>query len=511
MLSAAFTSVAGSLYSIKTGFIDPESGFGMLVSVQMLIIAALGGAGTLFGPLVGALILVPLQAATNTWFGGGGSGLTYILYGGIIVAACALRAGRALRVLASRLEYGGGRAMLLEAKGVSKAFGSFLAVRNADLTVEEGEIIGLIGPNGAGKSTFFNCLAGDAVPTSGTVSFDGVDLTRASPEVHARAGIGRTFQVPATFEDMTVLENVMVGAYLRHPHRTDAREKALEVLEITGLARFADQRARGLGTPGRKRLEIARVLALEPRLMLLDEALAGLTPSEIQRAVELLRRIHGMGITLVIVEHIMEVIMTLAARVIVFNQGHVIAQGAPEDVVKDEGVIQAYLGRNHGKRRERARPIDGARLMQRRRNLEVRYGDLVGVADVSLDVPPGSVVALVGSNGAGKTTTLNAIAGLVPPSGGAIEWRGQAITRQPAYAIVQQGPRAVAGGLAAFRLADGRAEPSPRHDVAEGPLARGAAVRARLCAVSAARRSGAASLPARCRAASGRCWRSAAR
>jgi branched-chain amino acid transport system ATP-binding protein len=151
---------------------------------------------------------------------------------------------------------------------------------------------------------------------------------------------------------MTVLENVVVGAYLRHPHRTDARKKALEVLEITELARFADQRARGLGTPGRKRLEIARVLALEPRLMLLDEALAGLTPSEIQRAVELLRRIHGMGITLVIVEHIMEVIMSLAARVIVFNQGHVIAQGAPEEVVKDEGVIQAYLGRNHGKRRE---------------------------------------------------------------------------------------------------------------------------------------------------------------
>jgi branched-chain amino acid transport system ATP-binding protein len=241
--------------------------------------------------------------------------------------------------------------MLLDAKGVSKAFGSFLAVRNADLSVAEGEIIGLIGPNGAGKSTFFNCLAGDAVPTSGTVTFDGVDLTRASPDVHARAGIGRTFQVPATFEDMTVLENVVVGAYLRHPHRTDARKRALEVLEITELSRFADQRARGLGTPGRKRLEIARVLALQPRLMLLDEALAGLTPSEIQRAVALLRRIHAMGVTLVIVEHIMEVIMTLAERLIVFNQGHVIAQGRPEDVVKDEGVIQAYLGRNHGKRR----------------------------------------------------------------------------------------------------------------------------------------------------------------
>jgi len=241
--------------------------------------------------------------------------------------------------------------MLLEAKGVSKAFGSFFAVRNADLTVDEGEIIGLIGPNGAGKSTFFNCLAGDAVPTSGTVKFDGVDLTRASPDIHARAGIGRTFQVPATFEDMSVLENVEVGAYLRHPHRSAARKRAIDVLEITGLSNVRYQRARALGTPGRKRLEIARVLALEPRLMLLDEALAGLTPVEIRRAVELLRTIHGMGITLVIVEHIMEVIMSLAARVIVFNQGHVIAHGKPEDVVKEEGVIEAYLGRNHGKRR----------------------------------------------------------------------------------------------------------------------------------------------------------------
>jgi branched-chain amino acid transport system ATP-binding protein len=241
--------------------------------------------------------------------------------------------------------------MLLEAKSVSRAFGSFMALSQADLSVDEGEIIGLIGPNGAGKSTFFNCLVGDLVPTSGRVVFADVDVTNASPEAHARLGIGRTFQVPATFEDMTVLENVVVGAYLRHPHRNDARKKALEVLEITGLARLSDQRARVLGTPGRKRLEIARVLALEPRLMLLDEALAGLTPGEVQRAVELLRRIHGMGITLVIVEHIMEVIMTLAQRVIVFNQGHVIAQGRPEDVVKDESVIQAYLGRNHGKRR----------------------------------------------------------------------------------------------------------------------------------------------------------------
>jgi branched-chain amino acid transport system ATP-binding protein len=239
--------------------------------------------------------------------------------------------------------------MLLEAKNVSKAFGSFRAVAGADLSVEEGDIIGLIGPNGAGKSTFFNCIAGDMPVTTGEIVFAGQDVTRASPETHARAGIGRTFQVPATFEDMTVLDNVMVGAFLRHPHRNDAREHARGILDLTGLNHLANAPARSLGTPGRKRLEIARVLATAPRLMLLDESLAGLTPTELIEAIALVRKIHETGITIVIVEHIMEVIMTLTRRVMVFNQGHVIASGRPDEVVKNEAVIEAYLGRGHRK------------------------------------------------------------------------------------------------------------------------------------------------------------------
>src|ERR1700739_3118879 len=151
--------------------------------------------------------------------------------------------------------------MLLEAKNVSKAFGNFRAVADADLDVDEGEIVGLIGPNGAGKSTFFNCVAGDIPPSSGRIVFSDIDVTRASAATHARLGIGRTFQVPATFEEMSILDNVMVGAFLRHHHRGDARAAARAVIEFTGLKALADAPAKSLGTPGRKRLVIVRALA----------------------------------------------------------------------------------------------------------------------------------------------------------------------------------------------------------------------------------------------------------
>jgi branched-chain amino acid transport system ATP-binding protein len=236
--------------------------------------------------------------------------------------------------------------MLLEARGIVQQFGAFRAVDGADLSVAAGEIIGLIGPNGAGKSTFFNALAGDRVPTAGTITFEGHDITRATPETHARLGIARSFQVPVTFEEMSVADNILVGAFLRHPTRHAAMETVREVLAFTGLDRIADTRAGGLGTPGRKRLEIARALATKPRLLLLDEALAGLTPTEVRLAIELVRRIHASGVTIIIVEHIMEVILTLTDRVTVFHQGRVIASGRGHDVVDDPAVVAAYLGRS---------------------------------------------------------------------------------------------------------------------------------------------------------------------
>jgi branched-chain amino acid transport system ATP-binding protein len=239
--------------------------------------------------------------------------------------------------------------MLLEARGLTKSFGSFKAVDAASVTLEQGDILGLIGPNGAGKSTFFNCLTGDLQTTAGQVLFEGHDITRHTPEARAELGLARTFQVPQTFEGMTVLENVMIGAFLRAPRRAEAETKARAVLERVGMGRLADAPARSLGTPGRKRLEIARALATDPKVLLLDEAMAGLNQREVQLAIDLVRDIHRSGVTLVIVEHIMEVIMSLTTRVMVFHQGKEIASGAPREVTANPAVIEAYLGKRAAK------------------------------------------------------------------------------------------------------------------------------------------------------------------
>ena len=240
--------------------------------------------------------------------------------------------------------------MLLEARNITKAFGAFKAVDDASVAVNAGEVLGLIGPNGAGKSTFFNCLTGDLAPSSGSVHFQGRDVTALAPEARARVGIARTFQVPLTFVSMSVLDNVTIGAFLNRSKTADARAKAREVIDFVGLGAHVDAPAASLGTPGRKRLEIARALACEPEVLLLDEAMAGLTPAEIRTAIELVRRIHARGITLIIVEHIMEVIVSLAGRVVVFHQGREIARGTPVQVTRDTAVIEAYLGKRHAQK-----------------------------------------------------------------------------------------------------------------------------------------------------------------
>jgi branched-chain amino acid transport system ATP-binding protein len=250
------------------------------------------------------------------------------------------------------------RRMLLAVSGLSKSFGGVRAVSDVSFTLAAGEMLALIGPNGAGKSTFFNCLTGDLISTSGKVLFEGHDITALPPEARAELGLARTFQVPQTFEGMTVLENVMIGAFLRTSHRSEAETRARNVLERVGMSRLADAPARSLGTPGRKRLEIARALATQPKVLLLDEAMAGLTQREVQLAIDLVRDIHRSGITLVIVEHIMEVIMSLATRVVVFHQGREIARGSPREVTGNPAVIEAYLGKRAARAAAGHTPIE---------------------------------------------------------------------------------------------------------------------------------------------------------
>jgi branched-chain amino acid transport system ATP-binding protein len=233
---------------------------------------------------------------------------------------------------------------LLETESLTVRFGGILANADVSIGVNEGEILGLIGPNGAGKSTLFNLVAGTYRPTSGRIRFEGRDITRLPPAVRCKLGIARTFQVVKSFETMSVLENVVVGALVRLTSTRTAREEAYRVLDVTGLTRRAEANARDLTPPEKRRLEVARALATQPKLLLLDEVLTGLTPAEAQKGVELVRKIRDLGVTVVMVEHVMEVVMPLVNRAIVLDLGRVLVEGAPQAVVRDPKVIQAYLG-----------------------------------------------------------------------------------------------------------------------------------------------------------------------
>ena len=233
---------------------------------------------------------------------------------------------------------------ILTVENISKRFGGLVAVNSLSLSVERGQIVGLIGPNGAGKTTAFNMISGYYRPDSGRVTFDGHDITSRRPDQICKLGLARTFQVVKPFPQLTVLDNVIVGAYNRTDDKHVARRKAEEVLRFLGMADMAQQQAGSLPVAGRKRLEIAKALATEPKMILLDEAMAGLRPTETDQIIELVRQVSRQGVALLLVEHVMRVIMALADTIVVLHHGEVIAQGEPRQVVADKAVIDAYLG-----------------------------------------------------------------------------------------------------------------------------------------------------------------------
>lgn len=232
---------------------------------------------------------------------------------------------------------------LLSVRNLSKSFGGVAANSDISLHVDEGELVGIIGPNGAGKTTLFDQICGFRRPDAGRVLFDGEDITSLRPDRRCAAGMARTFQIVRVFADLTVLQNVMVGALLRHKNVADAERLAQGMLERVGLVERSDALARELPLAGRKRVELARALATEPRLLMLDEAMAGLNRREAAEAVELLRSLRD-ELTIVMIEHVMEIVMPLADRVIVLVEGEKLVEGTPQQVSRDERVVAAYLG-----------------------------------------------------------------------------------------------------------------------------------------------------------------------
>ncbi|MCB9420019.1 MAG: ABC transporter ATP-binding protein [Ardenticatenaceae bacterium] len=233
---------------------------------------------------------------------------------------------------------------LLEVKNITKRFGGLVAVNDLSLNLEKGEILGMIGPNGAGKTTAFNMISGYYKPNEGQVFFDGENITELRPDQICKRGLVRTFQVVKPFPQLSVLDNVMVGAYNRTNDDQSARKKSLEILDFLGMDNMKEQLAGSLSVAGRKRLEIAKAFATDPKMILLDEAMAGLRPTETDEIIELVRQISQQGIALLLVEHVMKVIMSLADRIVVIHHGEKIAEGVPQQVVQDKAVIDAYLG-----------------------------------------------------------------------------------------------------------------------------------------------------------------------
>ena len=379
MLSSFFAALGGTFYAQLVGYITPTRTISLDFSVQMVIMAVLGGIGTVLGPLWGALVLVPIAEITRALWGGSLQGIHLIVYGALLIlvilywpqgidpwvrrAVEAVARGWARPSLAAvpgaenaprivlpeggllsgrRAANGGGT--LLSVRALSKSFGGAVGVREVSLEVARGEVVGIIGANGAGKTTLFNLITGALTPDRGEIWFGGHRLGGERPDVRNRLGIARTFQIVRPFVGMTALENVMVAALPRVADVGEARREASRYLEFVGLAHRPHTPASGLSTGERKRLELARALATRPHLLLLDEVTGGVDQRSLPGLVRLIQKVRGEGLTLLVIEHNLRIISAVADRLVMLHLGQKIQEGAPAAVVNDPEVVQIYVG-----------------------------------------------------------------------------------------------------------------------------------------------------------------------
>ncbi len=365
MLSGSIAAIAGGLYAVVVLVVTPGSVFGLVVSAQAMILVLFGGAGTLWGPLIGAAVLVPLGETLQAQLGSLLPGIQGVLYGCVVILVILAapegiywklldrtRRSDDVRIAlpvplppVARVAVATGP-VLLDVAGLGKSFGGVAAVQDLSFSIRSQEILGIIGPNGAGKTTLFNMLCGVVVPTAGEIQFDGDNITGLPTNRVARVGIGRTFQVVRAFARMSVLENVVVGAFVHHPDDNDAWRAAADALEMVGLTPYARTLAGRLTNRELRLMELARALAGGPRLLLLDEPLAGLGANDAEELIAVLRRLPATGMTIAIIEHTMPAMLGLVDRFIVLDQGRLLAHGAPSEVMRSREVIEAYLGRN---------------------------------------------------------------------------------------------------------------------------------------------------------------------
>jgi branched-chain amino acid transport system permease protein len=371
MLSAAPAAVAGAVYAHAILFVvTPEAVFGVLVIVQTLTVCLVGGAGTLWGPIIGAAIMIPVSEILDTTVGDRLPGIQGVVYGAALMAVMMYAPEglywrvRSMILARTRRSLGaarpaptaaevhattpavpaGARSVLMDVRGISKSFLGLQALSDVSFDVREGEILGIIGPNGAGKTTLFNVLNGFLLAEHGEVHWLGKSITGLQPHVICRLGIGRTFQVMRLFPHLTVLENVMVGAFAHGASPDRARVSSLAALDLVGLADRADVVPTGLTTLELRLMELARCLATRPRLILLDEPLAGLSTDGVELMALMIRRARAAGVTVAIIEHTIHALVRLADRLVVLDQGRRLAEGLPGEVTRTPAVIEAYLG-----------------------------------------------------------------------------------------------------------------------------------------------------------------------